>query len=94
MMRTGYEAEEFETPGRWAPGPRPRPRVPSHARGWAEVGVDPAGAFAPMGGIFSCVTDLARWVTGFAAAFRPGEPRPACGSGAARYPRECSCPRS
>ena len=32
---------------------------------------DPAGAFAPMGGIFSCVRDLARWVAGFAAAFPP-----------------------
>jgi hypothetical protein len=38
------------------------------------VAFDVAGAFAPMGGIFSCVTDLARWVTGFAAAFPPGEP--------------------
>jgi hypothetical protein len=26
-----------------------------------------------MGGIFSCVRDLARWVTGFAEAFPPGE---------------------
>ena len=32
----------------------------------------PHGAFAPMGGIFSCVRDLARWVAGFAAAFPPG----------------------
>jgi Beta-lactamase len=38
------------------------------------VAFDPAGAFAPMGGIFSCVTDLARWVAGFAAAFPPGKP--------------------
>ncbi|HJZ25321.1 MAG TPA: serine hydrolase, partial [Streptosporangiaceae bacterium] len=42
--------------------------------GWAEVAFDPSGAFAPMGGIFSCVTDLARWVAGFAAAFPPGNP--------------------
>ena len=34
---------------------------------------DPAGAFAPMGGIFSCVRDLTRWVAGFAAAFPPGD---------------------
>ena len=33
---------------------------------------DPAGAFAPMGGVFSCVRDLTRWVAGFAAAFPPG----------------------
>ena len=28
-----------------------------------------------MGGVFSCVRDLARWVDGFAAAFPPGGPR-------------------
>ena len=32
-----------------------------------------------MGGVFSCVRDLARWVNGFAAAFPPGGQR---GSGA------------
>ena len=32
---------------------------------------DPYGAFAPMGGVFSTVSDLARWVAGFAAAFPP-----------------------
>jgi len=73
MMRTGYEAEEFETPGEQATEPagtaRGYRRTPA---GWAEVGFDAAGAFAPMGGIFSCVTDLARWVAGFAAAFPPG----------------------
>src|ERR1035438_9414216 len=36
---------------------------------------DPLGAFAPMGGVFSCVRDLARWVDGFAAAFPPGGQR-------------------
>ncbi len=39
------------------------------SRGWIELRPDPYGAFAPMGGVFSCVRDLARWVTGFAAAF-------------------------
>jgi CubicO group peptidase (beta-lactamase class C family) len=75
MMRTGYEAEEFETPGEQVTGSagtaRGYRRTPD---GWAEVAFDPAGAFAPMGGIFSCVTDLARWVAGFAAAFPPGKP--------------------
>ena len=75
MMRTGYEAEEFETPGERVTGSagtaRGYRRTPD---GWAEVAFDPAGAFAPMGGIFSCVTDLARWVSGFAAAFPPGKP--------------------
>src|SRR3984885_13169486 len=73
MMRTGYEAEEFEPPGLLGTGPggtaRGYRRTPD---GWAEVAFDVAGAFAPMGGIFSSVTDLARWVTGFAAAFPPG----------------------
>jgi hypothetical protein len=35
--------------------------------------MDPNGAFAPMGGIFSCVSDLALWVGGFLAAFGPGD---------------------
>jgi CubicO group peptidase (beta-lactamase class C family) len=75
MTRTGYEAEEFETPGQQDTGSagtaRGYRRTPD---GWSEVGFDAAGAFAPMGGIFSCVRDLARWVAGFAAAFPPGEP--------------------
>ena len=73
MTRTGYEAEEFEVPGQQAAGPagvaRGYRRSPG---GWSEVAFDPAGAFAPMGGIFSCVRDLTRWVAGFAAAFPPG----------------------
>jgi serine-type D-Ala-D-Ala carboxypeptidase/endopeptidase len=73
MTRTGYEAEEFEVPG-LAAGPagiaRGYRRSPG---GWSEVAFDPAGAFAPMGGIFSCVRDLTRWVAGFAAAFPPGD---------------------
>jgi CubicO group peptidase (beta-lactamase class C family) len=74
MTRTGFEAEEFETPGQTT-GPagtaRGYRRTPD---GWAEVAFDASGAFAPMGGIFSCVRDLARWVAGFAAAFPPGGP--------------------
>jgi len=73
MTRTGYEAEEFELPGQRAAGPegiaRGYRRSPA---GWSDVGYDPVGAFAPMGGVFSCVRDLARWVAGFAAAFPPG----------------------
>ncbi len=73
MARTGYEAEEFEVPGQQVSGPagiaRGYRRAPG---GWSEVAFDPAGAFAPMGGIFSCVRDLTRWVAGFAAAFPPG----------------------
>ena len=73
MTRTGYEAEEFEVPQQ-AAGPagvaRGYRRSPG---GWSEVAFDPAGAFAPMGGVFSCVRDLTRWVAGFAAAFPPGQ---------------------
>jgi CubicO group peptidase (beta-lactamase class C family) len=75
MMRTGYEAEEFERPGEQGTGPagvaRGYRRTPD---GWSEVAFEATGAFAPMGGIFSCVTDLARWVSYFAAAFPPGKP--------------------
>jgi CubicO group peptidase (beta-lactamase class C family) len=68
MTRTGFEAAEFD-PAWLARG---------HARGadgWTELTPDPLGAFAPMGGVFSSVRDLARWVDGFAAAFPPGGPR-------------------
>jgi CubicO group peptidase (beta-lactamase class C family) len=74
MTRTGYEAEEFKVPGQHATAAegiaRGYRRSPA---GWSEVGYDPLGAFAPMGGVFSCVRDLARWVAGFAAAFPPGD---------------------
>jgi CubicO group peptidase (beta-lactamase class C family) len=65
MSRTGFDAAEFGAEG-LARGYR-------HGRGgWEEVPFDPYGAFAPMGGVFSCVRDLARWVGGFEAAFPPG----------------------
>jgi CubicO group peptidase (beta-lactamase class C family) len=80
MTRTGYEAAEFgaaefgaaefgaaESGGGVARGYRRSPG------GWSQVPFEPCGAFAPMGGIFSCVRDLSRWVAGFAAAFPPGE---------------------
>jgi CubicO group peptidase (beta-lactamase class C family) len=47
--------------------------VPPGEHSWSEVEFDACGAFAPMGGVFSCVRDLARWVAGFAAAFPPGD---------------------
>jgi CubicO group peptidase (beta-lactamase class C family) len=75
LTLTGFAAEEF-APGDLAVGYR------RGLAGWRELPFDPYGAFAPMGGVFSCVTDLARWVSGFAAAFPPadagpGELRPA-----------------
>jgi CubicO group peptidase (beta-lactamase class C family) len=66
MSRTGFEAAEFAGDG-LAQGYR------RALAGWEEVPFDPHGAFAPMGGVFSTVRDLASWVAGFAAAFPPGD---------------------
>ena len=66
LSQTGFDAPEFD-PARLARGYR------HGADGWDELVPDACGAFAPMGGIFSCVADLARWVSGFAAAFPPGD---------------------
>jgi serine-type D-Ala-D-Ala carboxypeptidase/endopeptidase len=67
MTRTGFEAAEFAAAD-LALGYR---RAPA---GWSELPMDPCGAFAPMGGVFSCVRDLTRWVAGFAAAFPAWDP--------------------
>ena len=64
LDRTGFEAAEFPA-GNLALGYR------RGLHGWEEVPFDPYGAFAPMGGVLSSVSDLARWVAGFAAAFPP-----------------------
>ena len=66
MTRTGFDASEFPADG-LAVGYRRGPA------GWAELPFDPYGAFAPMGGVFSCVRDLAMWVSGFESAFPPTE---------------------
>ena len=65
LSRTGFEAAGF-SPAELARGYR------RGDDGWAEQELAGCGAFAPMGGIFSCVGDIARWVQGFAAAFPPG----------------------
>ena len=65
MTRTGFDAAEFQ-PAELAAGHR------REGSGWARIEPAPYGAFAPMGGVFSCVRDLAAWVAGFAAAFPPG----------------------
>jgi serine-type D-Ala-D-Ala carboxypeptidase/endopeptidase len=65
MSSTGFDAAEFNG-ARLARGYR------HGSAGWEELAPDPSGAFAPMGGIFSTVSDLARWASGFAAAFPPG----------------------
>jgi len=73
MTRTGYDAAKFDLAAEQASGGLARGyrRAPG---GWSQVPFEPCGAFAPMGGIFSCVTDLSRWVAGFTAAFPPGDP--------------------
>ena len=65
LDRTGYQAAAFDPAG-LARGYQRRPD------GWAELIPDGYGAFAPMGGVFSCVRDLARWASWFAAAFPAG----------------------
>jgi CubicO group peptidase (beta-lactamase class C family) len=64
LTRTGYEATEFDS----ADLSRGYHR---DSGGWHELVPDGNGAFAPMGGVFSTVADLARWVVGFADAFPP-----------------------
>ncbi|HEY0717699.1 MAG TPA: serine hydrolase domain-containing protein, partial [Streptosporangiaceae bacterium] len=66
LTQTGYEASGFA----------PDVLASGHQRdggAWAELPMAPDGAFAPMGGAFSSVRDLARWVSGFAAAWPPGD---------------------
>jgi CubicO group peptidase (beta-lactamase class C family) len=74
LSRTGFEASGFAG-GELAAGYR------HDGRGWAEVSPDPYGAFAPMGGLFSCVRDLAAWVSGLAGAYPPGLPGDAAAAG-------------
>jgi CubicO group peptidase (beta-lactamase class C family) len=86
MSQTGYEAGQFAS-GDLAAGYR------REGRGWAELPWAPYGAFAPMGGVFSTVHDLARWVSGFAGAWPPGgeDHRPHPLAGASR--REMQLPQ-
>ncbi len=52
----------------------PRPPVAGHVLrdgGWEREPLAPYGAFGPMGGLFSCVRDLARWIGWLADAFPP-----------------------
>jgi len=65
MTSTGFEAPGF-------PADRLARGYQRSGDRWDELQPDPCGAFAPMGGIFSCVTDLARWVSELADAFPPG----------------------
>jgi CubicO group peptidase (beta-lactamase class C family) len=67
MSQTGFEVSEFD-PATLARGYR------QDSGSWLELEPDGYGAFAPMGGVFSSVADLARWVAGFASAFPPRGP--------------------
>jgi CubicO group peptidase (beta-lactamase class C family) len=62
MTATAYSEEDVPE-ARLAPGYVRREDV------YAREGMDPYGALASMGGLFSCVEDLARWVAGFIDAF-------------------------
>jgi CubicO group peptidase (beta-lactamase class C family) len=66
MTATGYEPGGF-SPDQLARG------YQRAGDSWAEQPVDANGAFSPMGGILSSVADLARWVSGMAGAFPPGQ---------------------
>jgi CubicO group peptidase (beta-lactamase class C family) len=66
MTRTGFEASEFAA-GNLALGYGHAPD------GWAELPMEPCGAFAPMGGVFSSVRDMARWIAGFLEVFPPSD---------------------
>ncbi|HEX6857204.1 MAG TPA: serine hydrolase domain-containing protein [Streptosporangiaceae bacterium] len=66
MTATGYE------PGGISPDQLAR-GYQRAGDAWAEQPLDGNGAFSPMGGLFSSVADLARWVSGMAGAFPPGE---------------------
>jgi len=66
LTATGFGADEF-------PLQQLARGYQGKAGAWQELAMAPSGAFAPMGGIFSCVSDLARWVGGFLAAFVPGD---------------------
>ena len=77
LSRTGFHAGEFPA-AELAHGYRRGPH------GWEEVPFAPYGAFAPMGGVFSTVADLATWVGGFAAVFPPDTAFPPDDGGALR----------
>jgi CubicO group peptidase (beta-lactamase class C family) len=67
MTSTVFEADDAPA-GSLAAGHR-RSGLTRH--GWETVPYDPYGAFAPMGGLFSTVRDLARWVGEYLDAFPP-----------------------
>ncbi len=79
LDRTGFTAAEFDA-AELARG------YARETGAWVELEPAPCGAFAPMGGIFSCVRDLSAWVAGFAAAF-PARSAPADGHPLSRAAR-------
>jgi CubicO group peptidase (beta-lactamase class C family) len=65
MRSSVFQAEDVPR-SRLAQGYRPDP-----GGGWVEVPFAGHGSYAPMGGLFSSVGDLATWVAGFTDAFPP-----------------------
>ncbi|KQO62364.1 serine hydrolase domain-containing protein [Curtobacterium sp. Leaf261] len=58
--------------------------VRPHDGGWEQLPLSGPGAFSSIGGLFSTVTDLARWATHLSGAFRPdasGSAMPGGGTG-------------
>ena len=71
LLRAAGHGRDDVSRGRGAAG-APRPRLPVARRcATSEEPLDPYGAFASMGGIFTSVRDLARWVAFFTDAFPP-----------------------
>ena len=71
LSRTGFEAAEF-SPAGLARGYR------RGADGWSEQELAACGAFASMGGIFSCISDLADMADDEATALRAQAARIRC----------------
>lgn len=71
LTSTGFAADGVPAE-RLAQGYRRAPAAPGDdVAGWQDVPFAGYGSFAPMGGLFSSVRDLARWVGGLAGAFPP-----------------------
>jgi CubicO group peptidase (beta-lactamase class C family) len=97
LLPLGMTRSGFEPPASTADLARGYRRAPhgqvgwgaGAAAAWEEVPFDPCGAFAPMGGLFTCVSDLARWVAGLAGAFAQDPPAHPLGA-ASRREMQCA----
>ena len=96
MAATVFERDEVPA-GRLAHG------YVKRADAWIEEPIDPYGALSSMGGVFTSVRDLTRWVAGFIDAFPPrddpddairsaGPPGARCSRSSGRRGRRSSWP--